>query len=510
MVALSEPGVVTVDEMDEAAGGGARLSLRPMDFAHRAPAARRNGGISHWYAEIGIPPTAPPDRAPLEGDRRADFCIAGAGYTGLWTAYYLSRAFPEAEIVVLEREFAGFGASGRNGGWVSDHFAGVRERMARSHGRDAVIAIQRGLQHTIDEILSVCREEEIDADLVKEGVLMVARSAAQEARMHETLAEERAWDQGPQDIMALSASELEERLRISGARAALFSPHCARAQPAKLVTGLARAVQRRGVRICENTTVLALEPGRAVTDRGTVSAPVVLRCLEGFTPSVAGAERDLLPLNSAIVVTDPLGEERWARIGWEREAVLGDLAHAYMYAQRTADGRIALGGRGVPYRFGSRTDRYGETQAATIRQLTGILHAMFPDTLDVPIDHAWCGVLGVRRDWTPTVRFDGSSGLGDAGGYVGSGVSTANLAARVLVALVAGSDGRGDGSGEEAALTQLPWVRDRARRWEPEPLRWLGARLVYGLYRTADQRESASDSPDTDPLAKLAGLISGR
>ncbi|MGH2910795.1 MAG: NAD(P)/FAD-dependent oxidoreductase, partial [Solirubrobacteraceae bacterium] len=255
-----------------------------MDPLHRASAARRNGGISHWYAEIGVPPTAPPDRAPLEGDRRVDICIAGGGFTGLWTAYYLSHARPDAEIVVLEREFAGFGASGRNGGWVSDHFAGNRERMARSHGRESVIALHRGMQVAIDEIMSVCAQEGIEADLVKEGLLMVARSAAQEARLHAMLADEREWGQGPEDLVALSASELEPRLRVSGARGALFSPHCARAQPAKLVTGLAKAVQRRGVRICEDTTVLSLQPGRAVTDRGTVSAPVVLRCLEGFTP----------------------------------------------------------------------------------------------------------------------------------------------------------------------------------------------------------------------------------
>jgi len=501
VVAVSETEVASVDGMDEVGRRGSRLGFRAMPLPHRATAARRNGGISHWYAEIGVPPTAPPDRAPLEGDRRADVVIAGGGFTGLWTAYYMSRARPDAEIVVLEREFAGFGASGRNGGWMSAHFAGNRDHMARTHGRDSVIALQHGMQSAIDEIISVCRDEGIEADLVKEGVLMVARSAAQEARMHAALAEDRTWGEGPEDIVALSASELEERLRISGARGALFSPHCARVQPAKLVTGLARAVARRGVRICEDTTVLSLEPGRAVTDRGTVSAPVVLRCLEGFTPSVAGAERELLPLNSAIIVTDPLGDERWRRIGWERAELLGDMAHAYMYAQRTADGRIALGGRGVPYRFGSRTDRYGETQPATIRQLVSILHAFFPETADVAIDHAWCGVLGVRRDWTPTVRFDRASGLGDAGGYVGSGVTTTNLAARTLVDLVTGT---------ESDLVGLPWVRDRARRWEPEPLRWLGARLVYGLYRTADQRESGSDSASTDPLAKLAGLISGR
>jgi glycine/D-amino acid oxidase-like deaminating enzyme len=228
---------------------------------------------------------------------------------------------------------------------------------------------------------------------------------------------------------------------------------------------------------------------------------VVLRCLEGFTASLEGQRREILPLNSAMIVTDPMGPERWAQTGWSEAQLLGDLAHAYMYAQRTADGRIALGGRGIPYRFGSRSDRWGMTQQTTIEQLVGILHAMFPATVGVAIDQAWCGVLGVRRDWTPTVGLDRGSGLGGAAGYVGSGVAATNLAARTLVDLVLDVD---------SPLTRLPWVRGRARRWEPEPLRWMGAQLVYGLYRAADQRESASDSPATDPRARLADLVSGR
>ncbi len=177
------------------------------------------------------------------------------------------------------------------------------------------------------------------------------------------------------------------------------------------------------------------------------------------------------------------------------------MAHAYMYSQRTRDGRIALGGRGVPYRFGSRTDRDGQTQERTIRQLIGVLHAMFPAVAGTPIEHAWCGVLGVPRDWSPMVRLDPITGLGMAGGYVGSGVSTTNLAARTLRDLVLGRD---------TELTRLPWVGHTARRWEPEPLRWLGAQLVYGLYRAADRREAASGAPHTDSLARLASIVAGR
>jgi glycine/D-amino acid oxidase-like deaminating enzyme len=457
----------------------------------------RNGGVSFWYANTALPARRP----PLEGDRSADVCIVGAGFTRLWTAYYLKRAQPELDVVVLEREFAGFGASGRNGGWLSDHFTSPREKLAALHGRDAVIALQQRMRETIGEVLAVCAREQIDADIVHHGVVQVARGPAQEARLRDYVAHERAWGyEAAGDMVELSPEELAARIRVAGASTGAWSPHCARVQPAKLVQGLAAAVQRLGVRICESTTVREVVPGAARTDRGVVRAPIVLSCLEGFTASLRGQRRTWLPLNSAIVVTAPLPAAAWDEIGWAGEELLGDMAHAYLYAQRTADGRIALGGRGVPYRFGSRTDRLGQTQRATIAQLSELLRTCFPATRGVPVEHAWCGVLGVPRDWSPTVRLDRATGLGIAGGYVGNGVSTTNLAGRTLADLVLGRD---------SELTRLPWVGHPARRWEPEPLRWIGANLVYALYRAADRRESASSSPRTSVLAKAAGRLAG-
>jgi glycine/D-amino acid oxidase-like deaminating enzyme len=443
----------------------------------------RNGDVAFWYDALGLPPR----RAPLPGDREADVCVVGGGYTGLWAAYYLKRARSELEVVVLEREFAGFGASGRNGGWLSDHFSGPPDRRT-----------QAILQATVDEVIAVCERERIDADIVKAGELKVARSAAQAARLQAELAADAA---AGGELVALDRDALEERIRVAGARAGALNPHCARVQPAKLVRGLARVVEALGVTIHESTTVASVVPGAAISDRGTVRAPTVLTCLEGFTASLAGHRRQWLPLNSAMVVTAPLPEATWKRIGWEAPALLGDQAHAYIYAQRTADGRIAFGGRGVPYRFGSRTDDRGRTQAATVRQLTDLLHAFFPAAAGAAIDHAWCGVLGVPRDWSPTVRLDRATGLGIAGGYVGNGVSTANLAGRTLADLVLG---------EDSELTRLPWVGRTARRWEPEPLRWLGAQLVYGLYRSADRRESAREDPRPSRLARVADVVSGR
>jgi glycine/D-amino acid oxidase-like deaminating enzyme len=267
------------------------------------------------------------------------------------------------------------------------------------------------------------------------------------------------------------------------------------------VLGLARVVESTGVAIFEQTTVSRIEQGRAVTDRGTVRAPIVLRCLEGFTASISGQRRDWLPMNSSMVVTEPLTQEASDQIGWRRAELLGDYAHGYMYAQRTADNRIALGGRGIPYRFGSRIDDRGATQEWTIAALTALMHDMFPATREVPIVHAWCGVLGVPRDWTATVDLDRTTGLGTAGGYVGSGLTTTNLAGRTLADLVLEHD---------TELTRLPWVGRRVRRWEPEPLRWLGVQSMYALYRMADRRETEKKLAQTSRIARFANMITGR
>ena len=457
----------------------------------------RNGGVSFWYAQIGLPAY----RAPLPGDLDADVCIVGGGLTGLWTAYYLKKAQPSLDVVVVEREFAGFGASGRNGGWLSAELAGSPERYAATHGREAVLAMHDAMRRSVDEVIAVAATEGIAADIAKDGVLFVARNRAQVRRLLLGLEHERAWGATERDVRLLSKAELDGRVRVSGALAGTHSPHCARVQPAKLVRGLAAACERLGVRIYERTTVREITRGRARTDRGTVRAPYVLRCLEGFTASIRGERRNWLPMNSSMIVTEPLPPAVREAIGWSGAELLGDHAHAYMYAQRTADGRIALGGRGIPYRFASRTDDRGVTQQWTVDALTALLHEMFPAAAGVPVAHAWCGVLGVPRDWCATVDVDHTTGLGTAGGYVGSGLTTTNLAGRALADLVLRRD---------TEATRLPWVGHRVRQWEPEPLRWLGVRAMYGMYRTADRRERQRGLARTSLIARAADLVAGR
>jgi glycine/D-amino acid oxidase-like deaminating enzyme len=455
-----------------------------------------NGDVSFWWHQAGR--AAP--REALEDDLDCDVCIVGGGLSGLWTAYALLGLDPTLDVVVIEAEFVGFGASGRNGGWLSAELSGSKERYARTHGREGVTALVTAMEQAVDDVLDVCRTESIDADVVKNGVLYVARSPAQLVRMREGLADDVAWGIGADHQVELTPAQVGERLRVEGALGGVFSPHCARVQPAKLVAGVAEAAERRGVRILERTRVTRIEPGVVTTSRGRVRAPRVLRCLEGYTASLPGQRRTWLPMNSAMIVTERLPDAVWDDIGWSGAELLGDHANAYCYAQRTADGRIALGGRGIPYRFGSRTDVDGQTQDWTVSSLTDILHGMFPATRSSRVDHAWCGVLGVPRDWCASVGFDPSTGLGWAGGYVGSGLTTTHLAGRTLADLALGRD---------TDLTHLPWVDRRVRRWEPEPLRWLGVRAMYGLYREADRREGRGLARPSR-LARLGDRLTGR
>jgi glycine/D-amino acid oxidase-like deaminating enzyme len=352
---------------------------------------------------------------------------------------------------------------------------------------------------TVDEVGRVIAEQGIDADFVKGGQVEVALNDAQAQRLRDSL--KRRHDSGlsRQDLYELSRRELDDRILVAGARCGTFSPHVACVHPAKLVRGLAAVVERLGVEIYEGTAVREIRPHEAVAAAGSVRARWVVRATEGYTAQLRGLERALVPMNSSMIITEPLPPSAWEEIGWSGREVLSDAAHVYVYLQRTDDGRIAIGGRGVPYRFRSRTDGTGDTAAATVRSLREKLASMFPAAIAADIDHAWSGVLGVPRDWCPSVDCDPGRGLAWAGGYVGQGVATANLAGRTLADLMLG---------RRTTITELPWVGRRPRQWEPEPFRWGAIRGVYSLYRVADRVEQRVGRPSR--LARLVDAASGR
>jgi glycine/D-amino acid oxidase-like deaminating enzyme len=445
---------------------------------------------SVWAATL--PAAARVEGSPLDGDLDVDVAVVGAGYTGLWTAYYLAAADPGLRVVVLERDVVGFGASGRNGGWCSALLATGISTLARRRGRAAAIAMQQAMYETVDEVGRVVAAEGIDAQFTKGGTITLARTEAHEHRLDEELAEARSFGFGEEHLRRLSADEVEPRCRATGTRMALFTPDCAAIHPLRLAHGLAGAVQRRGVRFCEHTAVTGLEPGRVTTTRGAVRAEVTVLATEAFGAQLPGRRRTLAPLYSLMVATEPIGEDQWAQIGLVDRPTFTDARHTIIYGQRTADGRLAFGGRGAPYHYASRIDPSFDTDERVRRLLVETARELFPVLADVPFPFHWGGAIGVPRDWQCSVTFDRSQGLAVAGGYVGDGVATTNLAGRTLADLI---------TGRASDLVELPWVGHRSRQWEPEPLRWLG---INATLRVAGWADAAESRPDGSPrVARL-------
>jgi glycine/D-amino acid oxidase-like deaminating enzyme len=449
----------------------------------RAPLEARYRARSLWLD--GLAGTLAP-RAPLAGDVACDVAIVGAGFTGLWTAYHLKRLQPDLRIVVLEREIAGFGPSGRNGGWVSGEIAGSGRRYAHRAGWEAVARATRATYRAIDEIGATVEREGIECGFRKRGALVIATSEPQRRRLVADLAASRRRGIGEEDVRLLAAGEATAYVRARGLVAATWSPHGARVDPARLVRGLADACERLGVTLYEQTEALALAPGRVDCAAGTVRADVVLRATESYTTRLPGERLRYLPLYSLMVATEPLADEVWDELGWEDGLLVGDRHHLFFYAQRTADGRLAIGGRGAPYRLRRPIDEANERNREVFRRLVRTIERTLPAAAGARITHHWGGPLAVPRDWSMSVAYDRARGFGAAGGYSGHGVVASNIAGRTLADLVLGRD---------TDLVRLPWVGHRTRRWEPEPLRFLASRAIVRTLRAADAVEDETGRP---------------
>lgn len=340
--------------------------------------------------------------------------------------------------------------------------------------------MRRAMVDTVDEVGRVVREHDIDCDYRKGGTVVYARSDVQWRAAQGEVAEATEW--GVDELELWGAHQVAAR----DARGAVYDPACARVHPAKLVRGLARVVEQRGASIHEKTTVTSWRPGEVITDRGRVRARHVIVALEGYAATMSQSRRDVLPLYSLMVATQPLSPEVWNEIGLEHGHTFSDGRHLIIYGQRTADDRIAFGGRGARYHWGSAIRPEYDHSPGVFEHLSSTLRELFPQLPELDITHRWGGPLGVPRDWHASVRYDPVTGIGSAGGYVGDGLSTTNLAGRTLADLVTGAD---------TELTRLPWVQHHSPRWEPEPLRFLGANAGLLAMTAADAEERVTGRP---------------
>ncbi len=347
---------------------------------------------------------------PLAGDATADVVIVGGGYTGLWTAYYLITADPSLRITVLEAEVAGFGASGRNGGWASALFPASLDALARKAGREAAVRMKRAMNDTVDEIGRVAAAEGWDIEWAKGGSVVLARTPLQWQEAQAEVAALRTWGFGADDLRLLGAEEATAMANATDVLGATFNPHCAAINPAKLVRHLARSVAALGVTIHEGTSVSSIEPGVVRTDHGSVRAEFVVRATEGYTRTLKGQTRTLAPVYSLMLATEPLSDDIWAEIGLSDRSTFSDGRHLIIYGQRTGDGRLAFGGRGAPYFFGSRISPEQDRNPAVHAALWEILTDLFPAVSGSAVTHTWGGPLGVPRDWWASCGLDRSIG----------------------------------------------------------------------------------------------------
>ncbi len=415
-------------------------------------------------------------RLPLDTSIAVDVCIIGAGYTGLWTAWYLINADPQLRIAVVEAEHVGFGASGRNGGWVQTALPMSLPELAAKTSRADAMAMHRAMVGSVEKIGAFARQYAPDACFTHAGNLTVARTPHQRQRLNDWIKAHHELGWSADDATWFTRQETHERLCVTHALGSVFTPHCAVVQPFALVTALADAVAGKGVRIYEHTRVTSYEPRNVHIDNHKIECAHIIRATEGYTALLPGQKRNLVPIYSLMIATAPMSATQWKALGWDTRFTFSDARHNIIYGQRTADDRIAFGGRGAPYHFGSSIKPKFDGDDAVHNGLQKTLIELFPSLAEIEVTHRWGGPIAAARDWYASVVFDVGTGIATAGGYVGDGVGSSHLAGQTLADLVIGAD---------TERTRLPWVNHRSRKWEPEPVRSFGInaglRLVVQL-----------------------------
>jgi glycine/D-amino acid oxidase-like deaminating enzyme len=422
-------------------------------------------------------------RKSLSGSVTVDVAILGGGFSGLWTAYYLLRDNPGIEVAILEKEICGFGASGRNGGWCSPRFPvdvdALQRRVGAERARETILAAHAA----VEEIGRVVSVEGIDAHFRNTGLLSIARGKAQLPAIQ---AAYRSYDRlglGAHNRL-LGRDAAYELVRATNIEGGMLSKVGATVHPGNLARGLARVIERRGGVIYERSEVTRFSFGdrpALVTEGGCLTARrAVIAAGEAYLTQLPPFSRSLLPLTSMIVLTAPLTPSQWTQVGWHGGQSLSSQSSTKNYLTRTLDGRILYGSRGAPYHFASRISDATLQNEPVYEWMRGKAREWFPVLHDVEFTHAWGGHLGVPRDWMPSVHFDPSLKLGTLHGYTGRGVSTSNLAARLMMGLV---------TGRTTGLETLPIHRRPIRRWEPEPLRWAAVRYMQNAFARIDEAE---------------------
>lgn len=418
----------------------------------------------------------------LNSSHTFDAAIIGGGFSGLWTAYYLKKRAPDLSVAVFEAQHCGFGASGRNGGWLMGNLAG-EDRWMPSLAipeQDSARGLITGI---VDEVKAVCQTENIDCDLAHGGTLYVAaRYPEQERTQRDMLQGLRGCGYGEDDYRWLSASEMRQQIHVAPCYGGVFTPHTAAIHPGKLVKSLLNTLQQLGVEIYDFSPVERISDRKIVVRGHTITADIIVNATEAYDPFQPSHRPYRLPLQSQIASTAPLSESQWQQIGIHRRQTFAEASKLTSYAQRTADNRLVFGTRG-DYRFGGKPSPEFPLGPQGQHDIRSLVSSLFPSLKDIEFSHSWTGSLALTKDNTPYSIFDPHSGQGWIGGYGGEGVGATNLMARTLVDQIFHDD---------TERTQAPWAHlgtpmQHLNRWEPEPLRWIGYKSIRWLLLQEEQ-----------------------
>jgi len=429
-----------------------------------------------WHAAN----VSPPRCSPAPSHSEVDVAIVGGGFSGLWTAYYLLKAQPQLRVALFESRNVGFGASGRNGGWCSGFFPLSVAELATVYGPDAAQLAYRESFATLAEMSRVISEERIECGWHVGGTLQSASTSLQAHRLQTNLAQQHQAGLSTNDALWLSASEVGKHIAVAETHGAIYSPHCATVNPFQLVHGLANSAQALGATIWEHSKVLSINDGIVTHEHGRCRAQLVVQATEGYSHALRQTRRRIVPLYSLMVATEPLDAATVEQLHWHGRSTFNDGSNMVIYAQLTADNRIAFGGRGAPYHYGSRIREQYDIHDQTHELIVKSIARHFPQAAHARITHRWGGPLAVPRDWTPCIELRRSDRYARLGGYVGDGVAATNLFARTLVDVYLDRD---------TPRRHLPFVHHQSPRWEVEPLRFLGINALIGLSNSIDTYE---------------------
>ncbi len=421
---------------------------------------------------------------PLKGDVKADVVIVGGGFSGLWTAYFLTRRNPNLGVVVLEQDICGGGPSGRNGGFASGWWDELHG-LVTLYGVEGAVRSCRAIGRSIDAIGEFCTENKIDAWYRKAGYMYAITNAANERTRDEMV--DIAREVGaPDEMIALTAEQVRARCASPAFGAGAFMRDGASVQPATLARGMRRVMLERGVRIYEGTPVTRLDGTAkpvAVTPGGSVQASHAVLAINAWATTWAQLQRRMVAWSSYIVLTAP-APERLREIGWTGGELITDFRTSLRYFRTTPDGRIAFGGGGGRARRTIDGTFTGDGRA--VMEAAQGFRLMFPSFADVPIEDGWGGPIDVSPTHLPTFGRVGDGNVYYALGYTGNGVAPTHLAGQVIADLITGSD---------TEEVRLPMVNAKGMRFPPEPFRSWGAAVVRRAMIAKETAEEQGRKP---------------